>query len=85
MNRSLCLFQTYISLQNLYLIFYFFKKGVFNSLNFIKSLGYTHFHRIEYDTVLGDLTLDKIKKTSQKVNENGKNYLKNNFNNEYNV
>ena len=46
--------------------------NLFNSLNFIKSLGYTHFHRIEYDTVLGDLTLDKIKKTSQKVNENGK-------------
>ena len=46
--------------------------NLFNSLNFIKSLGYTHFHRIEYDTVLGDLTLDKIKKTSQRVNENNK-------------
>ena len=46
--------------------------NLFNSLNFIKNLGYTHFHRIEYDTILGDLTLDKIKNTSQRVDKNNK-------------
>jgi len=46
--------------------------NLFNALNFIKDLGYTHFHRIEYDTELGDLTLGKIKETSQNVSKDGK-------------
>jgi hypothetical protein len=46
--------------------------NLFNALNFAKNLGYTHFHRIEYDAKLGDLTLKKIKETSQKVSEKNK-------------
>ena len=43
--------------------------NLFNSLNVCKHLGYTHFHRIEYDMEIGDQTLDFIKEIPEKCKD----------------
>lgn len=50
--------------------------NLFTCLNFIKSFGFEYFHRIEYDTELGDETLDKITNMSDIIlKENKKGYF----------
>jgi hypothetical protein len=46
--------------------------NLFNGITFAKSIGYKNFHRIEYDTILGDDTINFIRKISEKTNEKGK-------------
>lgn len=50
--------------------------NLFTSLTFIKSLGFEYFHRIEYDTILGDKTIDVIKNINNSVcSEDKKGYF----------
>ena len=46
--------------------------NLFNSVKFVKSLGYTHFYKMEYDALLGSETIQKIKKTNNDCVENKK-------------
>lgn len=39
--------------------------NLFTGVNFVKSLGYTHFYKMEYDAVLGEETVDKIKRMNE--------------------
>lgn len=50
--------------------------NLFNTLNYIESLGFKYFHRIEYDTILGDKTIEKIKNIKDNIlNEKFKGYF----------
>jgi hypothetical protein len=50
--------------------------NLFNSLWFLKSLGFKYFHRIEYDTILGDKTIELIKNNlSECKKQNKKGYF----------
>jgi hypothetical protein len=41
--------------------------NLFNVISFIDNLGFKYFHRIEYDTILGNKTLNLIKNVKDKV------------------
>jgi hypothetical protein len=50
--------------------------NLLNSLWFLKSLGFKYFHRIEYDTILGDETIELIKiNLSECIKQNKKGYF----------
>lgn len=50
--------------------------NLFNALKFVKNLGYNYFHRIEYDTILGEKTINTISGNLNKCkNENKKGYF----------
>lgn len=42
--------------------------NLFNGIMFAKNIGYKNFHRIEYDTILGDNTINFIRKINEKTN-----------------
>lgn len=50
--------------------------NLFNALKFVKNLGYNYFHRIEYDTILGEKTINTISHNLDRCkNENKKGYF----------
>ena len=42
--------------------------NLFNGIMFAKNIGYKNFHRIENDTILGDNTINFIRKINEKTN-----------------
>lgn len=46
--------------------------NLFNGIMFAKSIGYKNFHRIEYDTILGDKTINFIKNIRKKTEKEEK-------------
>lgn len=46
--------------------------NLFNGISFAKNIGYKNFHRIEYDTILGDNTINFIRKIREKTEKEEK-------------